>query len=145
MWGGALGTGWGRVTVALCVWWGGSKRGQYCCWLTSGGLPCSRPISSHFIHFSSLHPPVCGWCLPAAALVVVHRAGRFVYILGSPERSAVYSATPKPTGFRTSYEIFFFSWHWSPGLCGLAWGWAHSLTRCLPDFYPPHVNVQLLA
>ena len=40
-----------------------------------------------------------------------------------------------------SYEALFF-WCWNPELCNLAWGWDGSFTKCPPDFYPPHLNVE---
>ena len=97
---------WGNLLcsfVAPCVG-EGLKRGQYCCWLTSGGLPGTHFISSHFTHFSY----VTG-VPPAAVLVVVPRVGGFAYALGSPEKLAVFSATPIPARFiARSYEALFF-------------------------------------
>ena len=62
--------------------------------------------------------------------------------VGLPEFRALLRNQPflllaqPPTGFTArSYETSFF-----PVLHGLAWCWAPSLTRYLPDFYPLHVN-----
>ena len=114
------------------------KRGQCPSWLTSGGLSGPHPVSSHFTHL-----PYATGTPPASALVVVPGVGVFVYALGFPEKLAVSSNTPTLTGFTVKSYEDFFSQHWSPGVYGLAWGWAHSLIRCVPDFYPPHVNVGL--
>ena len=116
----------------------GSKRGQCCCWLTSGGLPSIHPISSHFTLFLC----VTG-APPAAALVVVPRVGGFAYVLDCLEKLTVSSAASTRTGFTArNYETLSFP-HWNPGPCSLAWGSDCWLTKYLPDFYPPHVIVGL--
>ena len=45
--------------------------------------------------------------------------------------------------FTTTTYGLYFPQHWNPELCSLAWGWDLLPTRCLPDFYPPHMNVGL--
>ena len=116
----------------------GLKRGQCCCWLTSGGLPGPHPVSSHFTHF----PYAIGAPL-AVVLVVVPRVGGFS-LFPALQRSRQFLRSPQnPTGFTARKYETFFSWRWSPRLCGLAWGWASFLTRCLLDFYPTLVNVGL--
>ena len=53
---------------------------------------------------------------------------------------------PQPLlGLQPEVIWLHFPHHWSPGLYGLAWAWAHLLTRCPPDFYPSQVIVELPA
>ena len=121
----------GGATVGQCVG-KGSKRGQCHCRMTSGGLPGPRPISSYFIYF----PYVIGAC-PAAVLVVVPGGGGLMHVL------PVSSTTQPPVGLQSEVLLLYFSWCWRPVLHRLAWGWAHLLTKCPPDFYPAHMMMGL--
>ena len=115
----------------------GSKRWQCCCWLTSRDLRGLCPISSHFTHLP------CATGTPSATvLVVVLRGGGFVYFW------ALWQHLPPsqpPLGLQPEVMRPSFSLHWSPGLHSLAWRWAHSLSRSLPDFSPPYANAGLPA
>ena len=82
------------TTLQFCGGGEGLKRRQCCCWLTSGGLPGTYPISTQFTHF-----PYVTAAFSAAALVVAPRVGGFACVLDSPKKPAVYSASPIPTGF----------------------------------------------
>ena len=135
----------GQPASPLCgsVWGEGSERGHCHC-LSSGGLPSTRPVSSHFTY----SPYVTG-ALPAVALVVNSRGTRSACILspcrlfnqGLLEIRQFLLPPQPPLVFTTrSYEDLS-SWHWNPGLCALAWGWDCLLPRYPCPFYPPHVNV----
>ena len=65
----------GQPTSWLCGGEEGSERGKCCC-LASGGLPGTRPVSSHFTHF----PDAIG-TLPAVALVMNPSVGGFAHVL----------------------------------------------------------------
>ena len=86
-------------------------------------------------------PPVTG-AFPAFALVLNLRVGVFAYILSpcwSLKQSLLklrqFLPLPQPLLFfiARSYGDLSF-WHWSPGPCGLAWGWDHLLPRCPSSF-----------
>ena len=119
------------------------ERGQCCC-LASGGLPSTRPISSHFTHF----PYVTGTFL-AVALVVIPRVGRFAYVLSpcGPFKWTLLRNQPflplipphwvlKPEVMRLSLlDTGSFGWAvWSSA--GIACTQGIS-----PKSYPPHVNM----
>ena len=107
--------------------------GQWCCWLTSGGLPGPHLISGHFTHFAY---PIGAPPAAVPVLVVVPRVGECECV------PAVSSAAPTPSGFiGRSYMALFFPSAEPLGLHDLAWGLACS--QGVPDFYPPHMNVGL--
>ena len=110
-----------------------------CHCLTSGDLPGTRPVSSHFTHF----PNMTGSLL-AVALVVNPRVGALENILNlcRPFQWTLlkiwqFLPPPQPPLFfiARSYRDIS-SLHWNPGLCGLAWEWDCSLSR-YPSWFSP--------
>ena len=96
------------------------------CWR----LACTHPICSHFTLYATGAPP-------ATTLVVVPRVGGFVYVLGPcgpfnqillRDQQLILPPQP-PQVFTARSHGYLFSWHWNPGLCGMAWCWDHSLPR----------------
>ena len=53
----------------------------------------------------------------------------------SPENPAVSSTAQIPLVFTAKNYRNLSSWHWNPGLFGLAWGWDLSLPRYLSWFF----------
>ena len=130
----------GQAACFTVLWlhvWGGVKEGKMPL------LPDSWGLAWHLPHFQSLHPlPICD-CCPSSCCPDCPRVGGFVYVPGSPAKSAVLSATLTPTGFYSQkIRSFIFPWCWNPELLSLAWCWDCTLQRCPSDFYPPYVNVE---
>ena len=89
------------------------------------------------VRVQSLHPrPVCGWCPSSCCLewvglppfedcldLLAAKIWRFLLLSQPP---LVFTA-------RGNGDLSSQCWHpglCSPGLCGLAWAWDHSLPRC---------------
>ena len=51
-----------------------------------------------------------------------------------PERPTVYSTPQLLLIFTARGYESLFSQHWNSGLCGVAWGWDHSLPSCPSQF-----------
>ena len=106
----------------------------------SRGLPGTSPISSHFTH----SPYVTG-ILPAVALVLNPRVGGFAYILRpcGPFKQSVlkiqqlFPLPQPPLVFIARSYGDLSSQYGNPRLCGLAWGWDHSLPTYPSQFLSP--------
>ena len=120
------------------MWGEGSERGLCCC-LASGDLPGTCPISSYFTHLLY----VTG-TLSIVALVMKPRVGGSVWVLSlcGPFKWGLLKIyqfllpSQLPVIFIARSYGDLSSLPWDSGLCGLVWGWDHSLPRYLSWFLP---------
>ena len=132
LWGGALGNHQGRATCFTALW--------LC---IGGGLGEGTMPLPGFLRFA-WHLACAIGTFPAVALVLNPSGGGSSYILSlcglfkqsvlKIQQFLLLLQTPPVFTARSYGDLS--SWCWNPGICSLAWGWDHWLSR-YPSWFLP--------